>query len=225
MTGSRRRMRREQRRATLIDAAREEVLAGGYGELTMERVARRAGVSKTLVYDHFANRRDVFLAVLGEEHVRLMAAVAPAVAHGDREMRVRSGVHAFLTVADAYGDGGFAELFRNPVAHDPELAAEVGRIRDGLADLVASVIAGEMGQPVRAGMLPAHAIVGAMEEAAVWFARTPADERPPIDVAAPMLARLVWQGLEGVAAALEASEHGEGPSATQSPPRAGSSAG
>ena len=222
MSRPRRRMPREQRRATLIDAAREEVLANGYGELTMERVAQRAGVSRTLVYDHFANRSDLFLAVLGEEHVRLMAAVAPAVAHGDRETRVRAGVHAFLTVADAYGGGGFAELFRNPVAHAPELAAEVGRIRDGLADLVASVIAGESGQPVEAGMLTAHAIVGAMEEAAVWFARTPTDQRPAIDVAAPMLAKLVWQGLEGVAAALEG---GRAPSATQSPPRAGSSAG
>ena len=225
MTGPRRRMPREQRRATLIDAAREEVLARGYGELTMERVARRAGVSKTLVYDHFANRRDLFLAVLGEEHVRLMAAVAPAVAHGDRETRVRAGVRAFLTVADAYGGGGFAELFRNPVAHDPELAAEVGRIRDGLAGLIASVIAGEIGRPVQAGMLPAHAIVGAMDEAAVWFARTPAHERPPMDVAAPLLAKLVWQGLEGVAAALEGVADGREPSATQSPPRAGSSAG
>ena len=208
MSRTRRRMPREQRRATLIDAAREEVLADGYGELTMERVAQRAGVSRTLVYDHFANRSDLFLAVLGEEHVRLMAAVAPAVAHGDRETRVRAGVRAFLTVADAYGGGGFAELFRNPVAHAPELAAEVGRIRDGLADLVASVIAGESGQPVEAGMLTAHAIVGAMEEAAVWFARTPTDERPAIDVAAPMLARLVWQGLEGVAAGLEGSDDG-----------------
>ena len=208
MSRPRRRMPREQRRATLIDAAREEVLANGYGELTMERVAQRAGVSRTLVYDHFANRSDLFLAVLGEEHVRLMAAVAPAVAHGDRETRVRAGVRAFLTVADAYGGGGFAELFRNPVAHAPELAAEVGRIRDGLADLVASVIAGESGQPVEAGMLTAHAIVGAMEEAAVWFARTPTDERPAIDVAAPMLARLVWQGLEGVAAGLEGSDDG-----------------
>jgi len=53
----RRRLPREQRRQAILVAARKLLLARGYGELTMERVARAAGVSKALVYDHFAHRR------------------------------------------------------------------------------------------------------------------------------------------------------------------------
>jgi AcrR family transcriptional regulator len=192
-----RRLPREQRRQTLLDAARRVLMARGYGELTMARVAEDAGVSKTLVYDHFAHRRELYLAVLAEERVRLVQRLAPALSHGDRATRVRSGVEAFLALVEEYGDG-YPRLFRNPIAHDPELASELQRMRDGVAEMVAGIIAGERGVPIDTVLLPAHAIVGSMEAAADWLTRTPRSARPNMSQAAELLSRLIWQGLEGV---------------------------
>src|SRR4051812_29390845 len=97
MAEPRRRLPREQRRRTLLEAGRTIILeGGGYGELTMERVAQAAGVSKTLVYDHFAHRRELYLALLAEERVRLLQRLAPPLSHGDRETRVRETVGASL---------------------------------------------------------------------------------------------------------------------------------
>jgi AcrR family transcriptional regulator len=193
----RRRLPRDQRRQTLLSAAREVLMERGYGELTMARVAQKAGVSKTLVYDHFAHRRELYLAVLAEERVRLVQRLAPALAYGDRATRVRSGVEAFLALVDEYGDG-YPRLFRNPIAHDPELAAELRRMRDGVAELVAGIIAGDAGVPIETVLLPAHGIVGTMEAAADWLTRTPPAERPTTPQAVELLSRLIWQGLEGV---------------------------
>jgi AcrR family transcriptional regulator len=194
---ARRRLPREQRRQTILRAAREELLARGYGELTMERVARSAGVSKALVYDHFAHRRELYLAVLADEQVRLVQRLAPALSAGDRAARVRSSVRAFLDLVAEYGDG-YAELFRNPVAHDPELAAELQRVRDGVADMVAEVIARDVGLRPDQVKLPAYAVVGAMEAAADQLTRVPASRRPPTDAVADLLARLIWEGLSGL---------------------------
>jgi AcrR family transcriptional regulator len=193
----RRRLPREQRRQAILGAARELLLQRGYGELTMERVARAAGVSKALVYDHFGHRREVYLAILADEQVRMVQRLAPALAGGDRAGRVRSSVRAFLELVAEYGDG-YAELFRNPVAHDPELAVELARVRESVADMVASVIAGDVGVPVEQVKLPAYAVVGAMEAAADRLTRLPASRRPPIDATTAVLSRLIWEGLSSL---------------------------
>ena len=45
----------EQRREQLIDAALSVILDQGYGGVSVEAVARAAGVTRPVVYDHFAN--------------------------------------------------------------------------------------------------------------------------------------------------------------------------
>lgn len=194
---TRRRLPREQRRGKLLEAARSLIMERGYGELTMERIGSRAGVSKALVYHHFPHRREVYLAVLAGERSRMVERLAPAIAYGDRETRVRSGVRAYLELLEEYGDG-YAQLFRNPIAHDPELSASLTELRDGVAEMIAGFIAGDVGLPVSAVRLPARAVVGTMEGAADWFVRTPADHRPSLDALTDLLSRLIWQGLEGV---------------------------
>lgn len=68
------------RRELLLDAA-AQILAGGHAdEVTMETVAGRAGVSRALVYKHFANRQDLLVALYEREssvlHRQLSASVA-----------------------------------------------------------------------------------------------------------------------------------------------------
>ncbi len=70
------------RRDALLDAAVALVSAKGVHVVSMEAVAERAGVSRTLVYKHFANRDELVAAAYRREaaklHQDLVAEVASA---------------------------------------------------------------------------------------------------------------------------------------------------
>jgi AcrR family transcriptional regulator len=68
-----------ERREQLLEAAMEVVGERGYRGLTMEAVALRAGVTKPVVYDAFANRDDVMRALLDAEEQRAVAELLDAI--------------------------------------------------------------------------------------------------------------------------------------------------
>lgn len=51
----------------IIAAARKAFLDTGYGETSMDQVAKSAGVSKATLYAHFTNKQALFGAVIAEE--------------------------------------------------------------------------------------------------------------------------------------------------------------
>jgi AcrR family transcriptional regulator len=67
------------RRTILLDAAAAIVATGDVAAVSMEAVAERAGVSRTLVYKHFANRDDLVAALYERESALLHAELAAAV--------------------------------------------------------------------------------------------------------------------------------------------------
>src|ERR1700758_2893377 len=52
---------------SILAAAKRTFLAGGFGAVSMDTIAREAGVSKATVYSHFANKEELFGAVIGRE--------------------------------------------------------------------------------------------------------------------------------------------------------------
>lgn len=52
---------------SILAAAKLAFLSHGFGAVSMDTVAREAGVSKATVYAHFAGKEDLFGAVIGEE--------------------------------------------------------------------------------------------------------------------------------------------------------------
>lgn len=61
--GPRTRLRKEDRREQLLDAAEVLLIERGAAAMTMERLAEYAGVSKALPYSHFDNSDQVLVAV------------------------------------------------------------------------------------------------------------------------------------------------------------------
>ncbi len=57
----------EQRREQLIDAALVVILEQGYGGVSIEAVARQAGVTRPVVYDHFPNLSRLLHALVERE--------------------------------------------------------------------------------------------------------------------------------------------------------------
>lgn len=52
---------KEERRTTIVNAAMEEFLEKGFERASMEAIANRAGISKGGVYHHFKNKDEVLL--------------------------------------------------------------------------------------------------------------------------------------------------------------------
>src|SRR5881398_3845018 len=73
------RLARADRRDALLDATAELVAAGDIEAVSMEAVAERAGVSRPLVYKHFANRSEVLAAVYRREATLLHRELAAEV--------------------------------------------------------------------------------------------------------------------------------------------------
>ena len=56
-----------QRREQLIDAALEVILERGYAKISIEAIARAAGITRPVVYDHFSNLNRLLHAVIERE--------------------------------------------------------------------------------------------------------------------------------------------------------------
>ncbi|MDH4365470.1 MAG: TetR/AcrR family transcriptional regulator, partial [Acidimicrobiia bacterium] len=69
-----------QRRRQLLDVARRVLAQRGFYETTMADIAEEAGVTKPVLYQHFASKRDLYTAVLEDIGARLRASVVEAAA-------------------------------------------------------------------------------------------------------------------------------------------------
>jgi AcrR family transcriptional regulator len=54
----------EQKRTTIVAAARESFLESGYSQASMDGIAKAAGVSVKTIYGHFENKNELFSAVM-----------------------------------------------------------------------------------------------------------------------------------------------------------------
>ena len=59
----------EARRRRTLDAAAALLDEGGYSALTIRSVAKRSGTSTGLIYQYFADKQEIFMALLNESQV------------------------------------------------------------------------------------------------------------------------------------------------------------
>ena len=63
-TVPRRRLKTDERRADLLEAAKRVLASGGWDALSMVSVADESGVTKRVVYNHFANPQEIIEALI-----------------------------------------------------------------------------------------------------------------------------------------------------------------
>ncbi|MDQ2896458.1 MAG: TetR/AcrR family transcriptional regulator, partial [Actinomycetota bacterium] len=71
-----RRMRAPARRAHLLDVATEIAVEQSFHAVTAEAIARRAGVTRAVIYQHFTDLRALLEAVVTRETARALAQVS-----------------------------------------------------------------------------------------------------------------------------------------------------
>jgi AcrR family transcriptional regulator len=90
----------EQRREQLIDAALRVIVDQGYEGVSIEAIARTAGVTRPVIYDHFANLGCLLHALIEREEsdaLEQLAAVVPETPPvGDPPELFAVGVRRFL---------------------------------------------------------------------------------------------------------------------------------
>jgi AcrR family transcriptional regulator len=90
----------EQRREQLIDAALKVIVERGYEGITVEAVAREAGVTRPVVYDHFPNLAHLLQALIAREErysLEQLSEVVPQRPYrGDPVDLLAGGVRRFL---------------------------------------------------------------------------------------------------------------------------------
>jgi AcrR family transcriptional regulator len=97
------RLRGEDRRAALVEAA-IRLAEQGLDAISMESVAAEAGVSRPLVYKHFANRDELLAAVFRHQALELDASIAAAVEKAPGfEDKIRALVRAVLGAVSSHG--------------------------------------------------------------------------------------------------------------------------
>jgi AcrR family transcriptional regulator len=98
------RLARADRRKDLLDAALDLVASGDVESVSVDTVADRAAVSRSLVYKHFANRTEILTALYERESTRLHNQLAADVtAARTLEEKYRALCHGSLAAAKARG--------------------------------------------------------------------------------------------------------------------------
>ncbi|GAB3285642.1 TetR/AcrR family transcriptional regulator [Parahaliea aestuarii] len=98
------RMSAEERRDDLINIALDLLRESGMEAITIGAVAELAGVTRTLVYKHFANRQDVINAVYQREAAKLHVTIRDRVVEATGfEGRLRAFVDAIIGAVDTHG--------------------------------------------------------------------------------------------------------------------------
>jgi len=95
------RMAPEKRREQLIDAALSVIVEQGYEGVSIESIARMAGVTRPVIYDHFANLAALLQALIEREEAYALAQLDDVVpstpqAAGTPPAMFAAGVRRFL---------------------------------------------------------------------------------------------------------------------------------
>jgi AcrR family transcriptional regulator len=183
------RVPRAVRERQLLELAEELFSERGYGGASMEELARRAGVTKPVVYGLFGSKDGVFRACVDRAVEHLARTVAGAVrAQVDPEARVRAGGLAFLRFA--------AE---NRVAWDllsmgGQFAQQAADVRRGQAEMIQELMRETAPEGVDARRLEASAwaVNAAYEGVADWMWEHP---EVPVEDVADWIVDLLGPGL------------------------------
>lgn len=137
----RERLETDERRAQLLALGMRLFAERTYDEISMDDLAREAGVSKGLVYHYFKTKRDFYVAGLREIARDLLDKTtrhAPDLPPLDR---IRQGVDAYLDHVKAHARA-FVALMRGGIGSDPEVAGVIEGVRASYVDRFLNDIAG-----------------------------------------------------------------------------------
>jgi AcrR family transcriptional regulator len=191
MASTRRRLAPEQRRRLIVEAAGRLFGERGYDGTRLDAVAAAAGVTKPVLYRHFADKTALYLALL-ERHREDLDSFAGAIPpEGPLGARLRAVLEVWLDYVQAH-DYAWRMLFRDTGGGDAVHAYRVEVHARARAVLVALI------RELAPAPIPEHELEPlaellsmGMASLVLWWIETPGVERAAVLDA---IAR-VWTGV------------------------------
>lgn len=185
-----------ERREQLLEVARQVLAQNGFYETTMAEIADSAGVTKPVLYQHFASKRDLYTAVLEDIGDRLKTMVVAAAADAENpRQQVMNGFEGYINFTE-HDPEGFQILFCGTSRQDGEWASITSQVEHSIAAGVADLIQIPDISAARRQAL-AHSILG-LAEGMVRYWRSGQAEELDRDVILHDLVALAWGGLRGL---------------------------
>jgi AcrR family transcriptional regulator len=183
-------------RTALLRVARRMFAEHGYAATATEEIVKRARVTRGALYHHFRDKKDLFMAVLDEEQMKLAAKAAEvALAQPDAWKALVAGSNAFL---DACLDHAVQQI----VLIDAPAVLGLERWREAdqsyyLASTKTAIEAAiAQGQVEPQPVAPlAHILMGALNEAAMLIAH--ADDEVATRREVSGVVERLFEGLRG----------------------------
>ena len=183
-----------------MTAALRAITAKGAG-VGMDEVAAAAGTSKTVLYRHFADKEELYLAVADRVNSRILRELGEAVAASANPRQALSGIiAAYVQLVEAD-----PEVYRFVVSHPflerPLTSDPVQRISATVADETARTITAHLrvgGARDSSADALAHGLVALIRTAADRWISSP--DRVPAATLVSDLTHLAWGGLSAVLA-------------------------
>lgn len=192
MASRSRRLPALERRAQLIGVGRSVFAKNGYEGTSVEEIAKRAKVSKPIVYEHFGGKEGVYAVIVDREMDYVERRISEAISSGSPRERVERASLAFLSYVRDHPDG-FAVL-----SQDSPLSSSRGTISSLLNDLAERVgdvfvsALKEAGYDTKAAPIYANALIGMVTFVGTWWTE---ERKPPIEEVAEHISALAWMGL------------------------------
>lgn len=196
----RRRMPAQERRTVVLEAALRTFASNGYDGTSMDEIASAAGVSKAVVYDHVASKRELYTVLLDAIRGELVAVVEAALASTAEpgEPRVRAAVEAIFAFVEQQPEACRLLVLELQGAARSSIGQELeDRIADAIADTLdeARLFAGHPRRRRQLAML-AELLKSAVIGLASWWFRNPAASRTEVVQRAE---GVVWPAIERAA--------------------------
>lgn len=195
----RRRLSAAERRELILAAAVRLFAERGYHATSMDEIAARAGISKAVVYDHFASKGELYTVLLDTIRADIDALIDEAIEPLPVDERVHAAIEVFFGFVEAYPDA--CRLLFLEVQGTGEAAEIVARLEARVADGLSASLGDDPeifgGHPERERQLRilAELLKSAIHGLASWWygnpdvpredlvERTVAVVRPAIDAA------------------------------------------
>ncbi len=195
--GRRVRLPRVEREQQMLSAARALFAERGYAAVTMEDVAKEAGITKPLLYNYFGNKERLYLACMQPAAEGLIATVVEAITGtANATEALDAGLRSFFAFL-AEDRAAWRVLFDETLPRGAEVAVRVGEYRERITQLVAQALLAQLPESHRAKASNevsalSSAVLGAAEALGRWWLRTNAIAA---DSAAEMLIETLGPGL------------------------------
>ena len=192
MASTSRRLPASERRAQLVDVGRAAFAEHGYEGTSVEEIAKRAKVSKPIIYEHFGGKEGLYAVVVDREMDYVERRIIEAISSGSPRERVERASLAFLSYVRDHPDG-FAVLSQDSplTSSRSTMSSLLNDMAERVGDVFVSALK-EAGYDTKAAPIYANALIGMVTFVGKWWTE---QRKPPVEEVAKHLSALAWMGL------------------------------